>query len=107
MGEQDMQLYPKKKVELVVEASCAPKILEMIEATGAKGYTMLHEVSGKGHRGVRDDSHLTDVFRNVLIIVVAAEAIAREIVSRSQPLLENYAGIVTMSDVDVVRDDHF
>lgn len=102
-----MQLHPKKRVEIVVEASCAPKILEMIEATGAKGYTLLHEVSGKGHRGVRNDSHLTDVFRNVLIIVIAAESTALEIISKSQPLLENYAGIVTVSDVEVVRNEHF
>jgi nitrogen regulatory protein PII len=102
-----MQLHPKKRIEIVVEASCAPKILEMIEATGAKGYTLLHEVSGKGHRGVRNDSHLTDVFRNVLIIVVAAESTALEIISKSQPLLENYAGIVTVSDVEVVRNEHF
>jgi PII-like signaling protein len=102
-----MQLHQKKRIEIVVEASCAPAILEMIEATGAKGYTLLHDVSGKGNRGVRDDSHLTDIFRNVLIIVIAAEEIAHEIVSKSQPLLDNYAGIVTMSDVDVVRDEHF
>jgi hypothetical protein len=68
---------------------------------------LLHDVSGKGNRGVRDDSHLTDIFRNVLIIVIAAEEIAHEIVRKSQPLLDNYAGIVTMSDVDVVRDEHF
>ncbi len=102
-----MQLHQKKRIEIVVEASCAPTILEMIEATGAKGYTVLQDVSGKGHRGVRTDSHLSDVFRNVLIIVIAAEEIAREVVRKSQPLLENYAGIVTMSDVDVVRNDHF
>jgi nitrogen regulatory protein PII len=102
-----MQLHPKKRIEIVVEASCAPRILEMIEATGAKGYTLLHEVSGKGHRGVRNDSHLTDVFRNVLIIVIAAESTAREIIRKSQPLLENYAGIVTVSDVEVVRNEHF
>lgn len=102
-----MELHRKKRVDIVVEASCVPRILEMIEATGAKGYTILHEVSGKGHRGVRNDSHLTDVFRNVMIIVVATEATARKIISASQPLLEDYAGIVTMSDVDVVRDEHF
>jgi len=102
-----MQLYQKKKVEIVVEAACAPAILEMVEATGAKGYTVLQDVSGKGNRGVRNDSHLTDVFRNVMIIVIATEDIAHEIISRSQPLLENYAGIVSMSNVDVVRDDHF
>ena len=102
-----MQLYQKKRIEIIVESSCAPTILEMVEATGAKGHTVVHDVSGKGHRGVRDEAHLTDVFRNVLIVVIAAEEIAHAIVSKSQPLLEHYAGIVTMSNVDVVRDEHF
>jgi PII-like signaling protein len=106
-GVCDMQLYRKKKVEIFVEAACVPRIIDMIETVGATGYTVLPKVSGKGNRGVRNDGHLTDVFRNICIIVIAAEDIARRIVAESQPLLENYAGIVAMSDVEVVRDDHF
>ena len=101
------QLYLKKKIEIIVEAARARAILEMIEAAGAKGYTIVPSVSGKGNRGIRDDAHLSDVFRNVMIIVVAAEDIARCIVEQSQPLLENYAGIVVVSDVEVIRDEHF
>lgn len=101
------RLHRKKKVEIIVEAARAPAILKMIEAAGAKGHTVLSEVSGKGNRGVRDDAHLSDVFRNVMIIVIASEAVARRIVAESQPLLEDYAGIVVVSDVEVVRDEHF
>jgi hypothetical protein len=39
--------------------------------------------------------------------VIAAEEIAHRIVDESQPLLQNYAGIVAVSDVEVVRDEHF
>ena len=102
-----LRFHRKKKVEIVVEAARAKAIVEMIEAAGAKGYTVVPNVSGKGNRGVRDDGHLTDVFRNVQIVVIAAEAIALRIVERSQPLLENYAGIVVVSDVEVLRDEHF
>lgn len=65
------------------------------------------DVSGRGNRGVRDEGHLSDVFRNMLIIVIVAEEIANLIVEQSQPLLENYAGIVVVSDVEVIRDEHF
>lgn len=54
-----------------------------------------------------DEAHLSDVFRNIRIIVVAAEEIVRRIVEQSQPLIENYAGIVIVSDVEVIRDEHF
>lgn len=38
---------------------------------------------------------------------IAAEPVAVKIVEESQQLLANYAGIVYVSDVEVVRDDHF
>ncbi|MCG5052442.1 MAG: hypothetical protein KA712_05740 [Myxococcales bacterium] len=102
-----MQLHLKKRVEIVVEAPRAPKLLEMIDEAGAKGYTVIRDVSGRGNRGVRGDGHVSDVFQNVLIIVIAAEPIALRILERSQVLLESYAGIVTISDVEVIRDEHF
>lgn len=102
-----MKLHQKKRVEIVVEATRAHRILEMIESLGATGYTMIPEVSGKGHRGVRDEAHVSDVFRNVLIIVIAKEQLAIRIIEESQKLLTDYAGIVYVSDVWVVRDDHF
>ncbi len=102
-----VQLYRKKRIDIVVEAARARAIIEMIEAVGAKGYTIVPDVSGRGNRGVRDEGHLSDVFRNMLIIVIAAEEIANRIVEQSQPLLENYAGIVVVSDVEVIRDEHF
>lgn len=101
------QLFRKKKVEIIVEASRARAIIQTIEAVGAKGYTVVPNVSGKGNRGIRDEAHLSDVFRNVMIIVIASEEIVYRIVEQSQPLLENYAGIVVVSDVSVIRDEHF
>lgn len=101
------RFWRKKKIEIVVEAACARAIIAMVEKAGAKGYTVVPNVSGKGNRGVRDEAELSDVFRNVLIIVVAAEDIAARIVEASHSVLENYAGIVVVSDVDVLRDEHF
>lgn len=102
-----VQLYRKKRIDIVVEAARARAIIEMIEVVGAKGYTIVPNVSGRGNRGIRDEAHLSDVFRNVLIIVIAAEEIANQIVEQSQPLLEDYAGIVVVCDVQVIRDEHF
>ena len=102
-----MQLYKKKKIEIVVEAARVQKILEMLEAEGAKGYTIIPQVSGKGHGGIRDEAHVSDVFRNVSIMVIVAEEITRKIIEKIQPLLKDYAGIVCISDVEVVRDEHF
>ena len=102
-----MAFFKKKKIEIVVEAARAQRILEMLEEEGAKGYTVIPQVSGKGHRGVRNEAHVSDVFRNVLIMVIVAEDNARKIMEKTQPLLKDYAGIVFMSDAEVVRNEHF
>ncbi len=102
-----MQMYRKKKIEMVVDAACLPQLLKMCERVGAKGYTVIPNVSGKGNRGIRDSSDIFDIFRNVLIIVIAAEEIATRIVEESQPLLQHYAGIIYTSDIEVVRNEHF
>jgi len=101
------QLWPKKKIEIVVEAARAKAMIATIERAGAKGYTIVPEVSGKGNRGVRDEAVLSDVFRNVLIVVIAAEEVATRIVEASNAVLEHYAGIIVVSDVEVVRNEHF
>ena len=100
-------MFPKKKVEIIVESVQMKRMLDMIEASGGKGFTVIPEVSGKGHRGVRDEAHVSDVFRNVHILVIAAEDVAKRIIQNAQPLLENYAGIIYVSDTQVVRDEHF
>lgn len=102
-----MQTHRRKKVEIVVEVMRAPRIVEMIEKAGAKGYTVIPNVSGKGRRGVRGDGDVVNVFQNALIIVITTEEIAARIVEEAHRLLENYAGVVFLSDVEVVREDHF
>ncbi len=102
-----MQMHRRKKVEIVTEVIQAPRIVAMIEKAGAKGYTVIPNVSGKGRRGVRGDGDVVNVFRNALVIVITTEEIAARVVEEAHRLLENYAGIVYVSDVEVVREDHF
>ena len=101
------QLGPKEKVEIVVEVARAVAIIDMVERAGAKGYTVVPNVNGNGAVGIRDAADLSDVFRNVLIVVIASEGGTARMVHGEQPLLENYAGIVPVSDVKVLRNEHF
>jgi nitrogen regulatory protein PII len=102
-----MQTHHRKKVEIVVEAVQAPRMVAMIQKAGAKGYTVIPNVSGKGQRGVRGDGDIVNVFQNVLIVTITTDEVAARIVEEANRLLENYAGIVSLSDVEVIREDHF
>jgi len=102
-----METYKRRKVEIVVERPRAEAVIARVAALGATGYTLIPDVVGKGHHGLRGRGEVLDVFRNVLIIVITTEDIAEKILAESKSLLANYTGIVYASDVDVVRGEHF
>ncbi len=102
-----MQTHRKKKIEIIVEKARVRSVLERVEALGAKGYTMIPDVSGRGHHGDWGHSDILDVYRSVLVIVIADADIAQRIVDESQQILQHATGIIYVSDVDVVRSEHF
>ena len=98
----------KKKVEIVVDAAALDAVVAIVESAGAKGYTIVPKASGKGHRGVRAAHDVfEDEAKNALVIVVAPEDVARRILTESLRLLESYAGIAYLTDVEVARGDYF
>lgn len=102
-----MELYAKKRIEIVVEQIQLDTLTDVIDAAGGSGYTVVRKISGKGNRGVRSGGALPDIFGNVMIIVIASEDVANEIVSTAHEVMEDIAGIISVSDVQVVRNKHF
>lgn len=102
-----MNLVPRKKIEIVVDATAEADVVAIIERAGAKGYTVIPNVSGRGHRGIRTSHDIFDPAPNVIIIAVCAESIADRIIDNTMQLLERRAGILTVTDVQVARGDLF
>lgn len=102
-----METHRRKRVEIVVERARAPAILARIRELGATGYTLVPDVTGQGRRGMMGGGEVFDTYRSVLILVIAGEEIARDILAEVHAMLEDYTGIVYLSDVEVVRADHF
>ncbi|GFZ98444.1 P-II family nitrogen regulator [Elstera cyanobacteriorum] len=101
-----MQTFPRKKIELIVESAYLSPMLAMIDATGATGYTVIRDLIGRGRHGERGREALGEN-SNVLIIVICTPVIADRILEGSQRILGDGFGIVTVSDVQVLRAEHF
>ncbi|WP_223475632.1 P-II family nitrogen regulator [Oricola indica] len=101
------QLHAKKKIEIIIEQIMADKVIETLEKAGAKGYSIVRKVSGKGNRGIRRGGPLPDVFGNVMIVAIVSEPVAEELLRVADGMLRDTAGIVYVSDVQVLRADHF
>ena len=102
-----MHLHPKKRIEIIIEEALVPRLLGLIDGQGAKGYTLLPEVRGRGNRGARMADAVSGIGGNCMIIVIAEEDIAGRLLPEVQQLLKNGAGIISVSDTAVLRDEHF
>lgn len=103
-----MEFTELKKVVIITETIIQDKIIDHITSMGAKGYT-IDNVFGKGERGMRDyDTLWGDFFRNIKVEVLTTNDIAEKIIlSVVEKFFKNYAGIIYMHDVEVVRAEKF
>ncbi|MDX2103462.1 MAG: hypothetical protein EAZ99_13345 [Alphaproteobacteria bacterium] len=99
--------HRRRKVEIIVEQTLVPAVLRMIDGCGAKGYTVLPTSSGRGHTGARGSAHVTGVFDNVMVIAVCEASVADRILAKAPTVVGPGVGVVWVSDVDVLRADHF
>lgn len=105
-----MTHYKATKVVIITEKLILPKVTAVIEAAGARGYTIT-PTGGKGSRGVRSTSRaaIVDEFSNVKIEVITgnrdtANRIADEVAER---FFDNYSGITYLEEVEILRPHKF
>lgn len=106
-----MTLFHKAtKIILVVERLLRDKVVAIVEAEGAKGYTVT-EGSGKGAHGLRgaDRPSIAQGFTIVRIEVIVADRAAAERIAETVAAryFEKYPGIVYMDEVEVMRLEKF
>ncbi len=101
--------YRAKRVSIVTEKLNERQIERIVEEAGATGYTVF-EGSGKGSHGVKNRNRsIVSAFSLVKIEVIVssretAEAIAERV---AETYFENYAGIVYIDDVEILRREKF
>ncbi len=96
-----------KRLEIIIEAPLLEKVIAEVEQSGAKGYTVIRGHSGKGERGAWQEGQISPAQHMMIVIVIAAQATTDAILARLADNLELYSGVVTVSDVDVLRPHRF
>ena len=99
-----MQTVLLKLVTIVAESVLAERLTADIKQLGAKGFT-LTEVRGEGSRHLRAGEILGD---NVKIESVVSDPVAALVVDHvAREYFSNYAVIVYVADVAVIRGDKY
>ncbi|MGP1395129.1 MAG: P-II family nitrogen regulator [Inquilinaceae bacterium] len=102
-----METYRKKKLEIILEEPVLRTALAVIDRLGATGYTVLPSLAGKGRDGAWREAHVGGGVNRVMVIVIAEENLARSLLEEVHIALRDYTAIVYLSDVEVVRVEHF
>lgn len=99
-----MHTVDLKLVTVITERLLKDRVLDDLRKCGAKGFT-ISNATGEGSRGVRASEWEG---QNLRIESVVSRAVADKIVEAiADDFFENYAVIVFLHDVQVVRGDKY
>ena len=88
-----------KRIEIVIEQPLAKRLSELLTELGAPGYTIIHQASGRGDRGLRRADEPTGTSSNcVFIIACETEDAVTRIIEGVRALLSRSGGICLVSD---------
>lgn len=105
---QELKHSEMKKLEIVVQGEYQDFVLDLLERAAVSGYTILHNLSGKGSHGSHE-GHLMFNEDDVLVMIITAvpEDLAAAILEELTPFFNKHMGVVFTSDIQVTRLDKF
>ena len=103
----ELTLHPMKEIRVIVAGEHKAFVTELLEAQ-ASGYTVIGNVSGKGHHGVREAHFMFSEQESlVMIMTVVPEEKVEPILAGLRPLFGRHSGVMFVADVAVSRRDYF
>ncbi|MCU0838790.1 MAG: DUF190 domain-containing protein [Rhodospirillales bacterium] len=100
-------MHTKKKIEVIIEQPASHLVTELLDRHGATGYTVLSAATGRGSSGWWERSPVTVARQQVVIIAVIAPERAPAIIDDLGTLLQDFHGVVFVSEVEVIRSERF
>jgi nitrogen regulatory protein PII len=102
------QTYPKKRLSIIIEAPFLNRLLDLLDGLDVPGYTALPALAGRGkNRSWRRDALSSDAGRMVQVLIVLDQGKVPAVLQEIRTVLDQQIGIVTLSDVEVLRPELF
>ncbi len=103
-----LTLHPMKEIKIIIEGEHMGFVGDLLEKVKATGYTVISNISGKGHHGFHE-GHLmfNDTSSLVMVLTVVPEEKVEPILAGLRPLFDRHSGAMYVSDVAVSRRERF
>lgn len=103
-----MQTHAKKRIEIVVESPLMSRVLTLLDDSGVSGYTVIPVLAGRGKDGPwHRDGIVGRMGTMVMIFTIVDSTRVDAVIEPLFKLVSRQIGIVTISDVEVVRSEYF
>src|SRR5262249_53239967 len=103
-----LTLHPMKEIRVIVAGEQRAFVTDLLDRVNATGYTIIGNVSGKGHHGVREAHFMFSEQESLeMIMTVVPEDKVEPILAGLRPLFERHSGVMFVADVAVSRQEYF
>jgi len=103
-----MQTFPKKRIEIVVEAPLLRRITAKLDETGVTGWSVVPILAGHGRDGDWSaEGQIGTASQMVMLITIVDAAKLDAVLDSVFALVSHQIGFVTVSDIAVVRPERF
>lgn len=106
--EMSLALHPMKEIRVIVAGEHRSFVTDLLDRVKATGYTIIGNVSGKGHHSVRESHFMFSEQESLeMIMTVVPEEKVEPILAGLKPLFERHSGVMFVADVTVSRQAYF
>jgi nitrogen regulatory protein PII len=103
-----LTLHPMKEIKIIVQGEHRSFVTELLDKVGASGYTIIGNVSGKGHHGVHEAHFMfSEMESQIMVLTVVPTEKVEPLLAGLRPLFERHSGVMFVSDVAVTRRERF
>ena len=103
-----LTLHPMKEIRIIIQGEYVKFATDLLDAIKATGYTIVHNISGKGHHGFHTAHPMFNEMDSlVMLMTVVTKEKVEPVLAGLKPIFARYTGVLFVSDVAVSRAEYF
>ena len=103
-----MQTHPKKRIDIIIEMPLLGRITDCFDKAGVSGYSVLPVIAGSGRSGSWSaGGQVSSVGQMAALICIIDAGKVDDVLAQVFAVVRRQIGLVTISDVAVVRPERF
>ena len=103
-----MKTFAKKRIDLIIEMPLLRRVTERFDQAGVTGYSVIPVIAGRGQSGAWSaGGQVSEVGQMAAIMCIVDGGRVDTVLDAVFTVVQHQIGLVTVSDVEVIRPERF